>query len=96
MSNRDAAWAASHTKNTYLSAQYKRLARRRGKKRAIIAVAHSILVATYHMLKNHQRYVDLGPEHFDQITPERLKRYHVKRLEAMGYTVTLETEEEAA
>ena len=91
-----AAWAASHTKNTYLSAQYRRLARRRGKKRAIIAVAHSILVANYHMLRNHQRYVDLGPDHFDQITPDRLKRYHVKRLEAMGYVVTLATEPEAA
>src|SRR6516164_878477 len=54
------AWAASHTKHTYLSAQYRRLASRRGKKRALVAVGHTILVITYHLLKNHTTYKELG------------------------------------
>jgi transposase len=56
----EAAWAASHTKNTYLAAQFRRLAARRGAKRATLAVAHSILVIAYHMLKDHRAYQELG------------------------------------
>ena len=55
-----AAWAASHTKKTYLAAQYRRLVGRRGKKRALIAVGHSMLVIFYHMLKDGTPYADLG------------------------------------
>jgi Transposase IS116/IS110/IS902 family len=55
-----AAWAASHTKNTYLASQYRHLAGRRGKKRALIAVGHSILVIFYHMLKKGTTYAELG------------------------------------
>ncbi len=90
-----AAWAASHTKNTYLSALYRRLAARRGKKRAIIAVAHSTLRSIYYMLKTDRDYQDLGPQHFDQRNPERLKRNLIKRLQALGVTVTI-TEQQAA
>lgn len=90
------AWAASRTKGTYYSAQYRRLVRRCGKKRAIMAVAHSILVTLYHMLKYRRHYKDLGEDFFDKLDPERVKRYHVKRLESLGFTVTLEREPDAA
>ena len=85
-----AAWAASHTKNTYLASQYRRLAGRRGKKRALIAVGHSMLVIFYHMLKRGMPYQGLGGDFFDRFEPERIKRYHVKRLEALGYKVAIE------
>ena len=92
----EAAWAASHLKNSYLSAQYRRLAARRGKKRALLAVAHSLLVIMYHVLKQKVEYRDLGRDYFDRLEPERLRRYLVKRLERLGYQVTLTTENEAA
>jgi len=85
----EAAWAASHTKNSYLAAQYRRLAARRGKKRASLAVGHSILVIIYHLLKHHLEYHDLGRDYFDRLEPERLRRYLVKRLEALGHEVIL-------
>jgi transposase len=84
-----AAWAAAHTKGTYLSAQFRQIARRRGTKRAIIAVAHSILVSVYYILRDKVSYKDLGPDHFDRLDPERLKRYHMKRLRALGCQVTV-------
>lgn len=86
----EAAWAAAHTKNTYFSVQYRRLAGRRGKKRAIVAVGHSILITVYHVLKDKVPYHDLGPDYFDQINHQRLTRYYVNRLEHLGHTVTLE------
>jgi transposase len=85
-----AAWGASHTKNTYLASQYRRLAGRRGKKRALIGVGHSILVIFYHMLQRRTTYTDLGGDFFDRLEPERLTRYYVKRLESLGHKVTLE------
>jgi transposase len=85
-----AAWAASRTKDTYLAAQFRRLQRRRGTKRALVAVAHSLLVSLYYMLKRRVPYGDLGPMHFDQLHPERLTRNLVRRLEALGHKVTLE------
>jgi transposase len=84
------AWAASHTKKTYLAAQYHRLAGRRGKKRALIAVGHSIIRIIYHLLKNGTTYRDLGPDYFDQLDSQRLTRNLVKRLEKLGHKVTLE------
>jgi transposase len=83
----EAAWAASHSKNSYLAAQYHRLVPRRGKKRALIAVAHSLLVIIYHILKNHTEYKDLGRNYFDRLAPERLQRYYVRRLESLGLEV---------
>lgn len=85
-----AAWAASHTKNTYLASQYRRLAGKRGRKRALVAVGHSILVVVYHMLKAGSSYADLGVDFFDRLEPERLTRYYVKRLESLGHKVSLE------
>ena len=84
-----AAWAASHTKNTYLSAQFRRLAARKGKKRAIVAVAHSILIILFHMLKNQQPYRDLGVDYFDRRNLEHIKRSLIRRLEHLGLQVTI-------
>lgn len=90
----EAAWAASHTKGTYLAAQYRRVAARRGKKRALIAVSHTILVIIYHLLKSKDlEYHDLGADFFDHLEPERLRRYLVKRLQNLGYHVTLSPKE---
>jgi transposase len=83
-------WAASRTKNTYLSAQYHRLAGRRGKKRAIVAVAHSIVVMAYHILKYHQPYQELGANYFDERKKESVAHRLTKRLETLGYKVNLE------
>jgi transposase len=85
-----AAWAASHTRNSYLASQYRHLVGRRGKKRALIAVGHSILVIVYHLLKDGTRYRDLGGDFFDRLEPERLTRYYVKRLQKLGHKVILE------
>lgn len=85
----EAAWAASHTKETYLNAQYRRLAGRRGKKRALLAVGHTLLVIIYHVLKYRVDYRDLGADYFLKLEPERQKRYLVKRLEQLGYQVEL-------
>ena len=84
-----AAWAASHTKNTYWSAQFRRLAARKGKKRAIVAVAHTILVIVFHMLKNQQPYSDLGADYFDRRNTDQLKRSLVRRLERLGVQVSI-------
>jgi len=86
----ETALSAGRSKNTYLSAQYRRLASRRGRKKAAVAVAHSMLESIYHMLKRHVEYQDLGPHHFDTLEPDRLTRYLVKRLENLGHKVTLE------
>ena len=84
-----AARAAVRTSDTYLNAQYHRLAARRGDKRAIIAVAHSILVIIYNMLRNKTRYEDLGVEYFDKRDSQSLLRRTIRRFERMGYTVTI-------
>lgn len=89
----EAAWGASHTKDSYLAAQYRRLAARRGKKRALRAVGHSLLTIIYHLLKEDVEYADLGADFFDRLEPQRLKRYLVKRLEQLGYAVTLQARE---
>ena len=91
-----AAWAASHTKGTYLSAQFRRLAARRGKKRALVALGHTLLVIVYHILRDGAVYQELGADHFDRLEPERLTQHLVKRLERLGHKVTLEPKEAAA
>lgn len=85
----EAAWAASRVKKSYLMAQFRRLAAKRGKKRALLAVGHSLLVIIYHVLKNGVEYRDLGPDYFDRLEPERLRRHLVRRLQSLGYHVTL-------
>jgi len=84
------AWAASHSKNTYLAAQYHRLAPRRGRKRALIALAHTILGIVYHVLKRGTDYADLGPDYFERRDTGRLTRHLVERLERLGHKVILE------
>lgn len=85
-----AAWAAVRSSGTYFSEQFRRIAARRGKKRAIMAVGHSLLVAIYHILKEGAEYKELGATWFDHINPEKLTRYLVRRLEALGHKVILE------
>jgi transposase len=90
-----AAHAAAHTKDTYLAAQYRRLAARRGKKRAIVAVAHSILVIAYCLLSRHEPYHELGGDYFDRLRPEATAKRLVRRLENLGYQITLRAPQEA-
>lgn len=85
-----AAWSAGRSRGSYLSAQYRQLARRRGKKRAAVAVAHTLLVISYHLLKRGSRYQDLGASYLEQLAPERLTSQLVRRLERLGHKVTLE------
>jgi transposase len=84
-----AAWAATRRKDGYLAAQYRRLAARRGKKRAGGAVGHTILVAAYHVLKDAVDYQELGAEHFDQRRRDRTVAQLVSRLQRLGYHVAL-------
>jgi transposase len=92
----EAAWAAARTKHSYYAGQYRRLAGRRGKKRAIVAVSHSLLIAAYHVLRYQMPYHELGEQHFDRLAPAQLTRYLVKRLERLGHKVTLEPTNVAA
>jgi transposase len=85
-----AAQAAGHAKDSFLASRFRRLAARRGKKRACVAVAHSILKVVYHILKDGRPYQDLGGNYFDRLDPQRLTRYLVRRLERLGLKVTLE------
>ncbi|MFL5666964.1 MAG: IS110 family transposase, partial [Ktedonobacteraceae bacterium] len=68
-------------------------ARRLGKPKAVMAVAHSVLVIIYHVLSDKQPYRDLGTEYFDSLDKERLARQSVRRLEALGFAVTVTTQE---
>ncbi|MBA3827024.1 MAG: IS110 family transposase [Ktedonobacterales bacterium] len=85
----EVVWSISHTSNNYLAEQYRRIARRRGKHKAIVAVAHTVLVIIYHLLRDKRPYVDLGADYFDKLDKTRLERQHVRRLEQLGYAVTL-------
>lgn len=85
----EVAWSTTHTTGTYLAARYHRLARRRGKHKAMVAGAHSILVSIYHMLRTQQPYHELGPDHFDRLDTTRIQRHYVHRLELLGFTVAL-------
>lgn len=87
-----AAHAAAHTKDTYLSAQYHRLARRIGRNKAIMAVAHSILVIAYHLIQRQEPYRELGADYFDKRRPEATAKHLVKRLEKLGYQVSLQSQ----
>lgn len=90
------AWAAARTKDSYFGAQFHRLAGRRGKKRAVIAVAHAQLKVIYHLLSSDQSYKDLGSDYFLKLNARRVVRYHRKVLESMGYTVIPPQADEAA
>ena len=92
----EAAHAASRAKGTYLYALFHRIAARRGKKRAAVAVAHAILVIVYHMLKNRSHYRELGQQYFDRLNRDAVSRRLVRRLESLGYEVQLKDLEGAA
>ena len=83
------AWAASRTKNTYLGAKYYSLVGRRGKKRALIAVGHKILVMAYHVIKNGVPYKELGKDYFLHRREDKIVKNHIKRLRDLGYEVEL-------
>jgi transposase len=85
----EAAWAAVRSKNTYLAALYKRVSPRRGKNRAIIAVARTILQSAWHVLAKDCEYKELGSNHFDKLNQDKTRHYFVKRLQRLGYTVEL-------
>ena len=87
----EAGWAASHTKDTYLAAQYRNIARHRGNKRVCVAVGHGILTICYHLISEPEiRYSDLGANHFALTDKERLKQHLIRRLQALGGKVTVE------
>jgi len=92
----EVAWTASRSKKTYLHAFYHRIARRRGHKKAAVAVAHAILVMVYHILKHKVPYQELGADYFDRLNHKYVKNHFVKRLEGLGYKVILEPTQVAA
>ncbi len=92
----EAAHGAAHTKQTYLAALYQRIAARRGRKKAIIAVAHAILVIVYHLLTRREPYRDLGVNYFDERERQEVERRLVRRLQRLGYEVTLQPVAQAA
>jgi len=91
-----AAWGASRKKNCYLSSQYSRLVKRLGRKKALVAVAHSLLVIIYHILERDQTYTELGGDYFDRHNVEQQRDYFIRRLRLLGFKVNLEELAEAA
>ncbi len=79
------AWAATRTKNTYLRSKYESLAGRRGKKRALIAVGHKILIAIYFVLKDNTVYKELGYEYLQEIKKDKQINYYLKKLKDLGF-----------
>jgi transposase len=86
----EAAHALGRGRGTYLAAQYRRLTARRGKKKAAVALGHSVLVIVYHLLSRDEVYQDLGVQFFDEGRRQRVERGLVHRLQDLGYKVTLE------
>ena len=85
----EAAWAAVRQNDSYLSAQYHRLVPHKGKKKAIVAVCHSILIAAYHMLKNDVQYHDLGADFFIRRNQQAIQRRCLRQLQELGFEVEL-------
>jgi len=92
----EAAHGAARTKNQYYQSLYRRLAARRGKQRAIVAVAHSLLVTGYYLITRERTYQDLGADYFDRRDHDAVKRRSVSRLEKLGYQVQLAPRQVAA
>jgi transposase len=85
-----AAWGAGIKKGSYFKALYNRMIVRKGKKRAIVAVAHALLVTGYTLLWTGKTFQDLGDDYFDRLDRDRLTKRLVKRLERLGHTVCLQ------
>lgn len=83
----EVAWAASRSKGTFYKARYHRLAARRGKKKAIVAVAHSVLKSVYHVLKNQVSYKELGADYLNNIMEDKRAKYLKRELNKLGYNV---------
>jgi hypothetical protein len=90
-----AAWAASRTKATYLSAQYQRLVKRMGKNKALVALGHSLLLMIYHVLARQVSYQELGGDHLEKRNQEHKSNRLIRQLEALGLTVKVEKKEAA-
>ncbi len=86
----ECARAAIRKKDSYFYARYQKIAARRGGKRALIAVAHSMLLAIYHMLKKLETFKDLGSNYFISIDYEKIKNKNIKSLENLGYQVIIQ------
>jgi transposase len=84
----ESAWAASHSRASYLRAKYQRITKRRGAKRAAIAVAHTILVIAFHVWREEVPFRDLGADYFDRLDVARQKQYHLRRLAALGCDIS--------
>ena len=84
------AWIASKMQGTYLHAKYQSLVGRRGKKKALVAVGHKILISCYHILKYKTAYKELGANYLDQRKKDKITKSYIKRLKSLGYTVTLQ------
>jgi transposase len=91
-----AAWGVSRKKNCYLSSQYFRLVKRLGRKKALVAVAHSLLVIIFHVLQRDQTYTELGGDYFDRHHVEQQREYYLRRLQMLGLKVTVEEMPQAA
>ena len=85
----EAARAAARTKNTYLSAQYHRIAACRGRNRAAVAVAHTILTIIYHMLSRRQPYIELGPTYYEECQKDAVMKQAIRELQSLGMEVTV-------
>jgi len=85
-----AAWGATMKKNCYLSSQYHRLVKRLGRKKALVAVAHSLVVIIYHVLERDQTYTELGGDYFDRHHVEQQREYFIRRLQMLGLKVNVE------
>jgi transposase len=85
----EAAWAASRTKKSYLSARYRRLAAKRGKKRAALAVGHTLLTMAYHIVKERSTYNELGADYFERLNEQRLVKRLASRIAMLGYDIEL-------
>jgi transposase len=92
----EAAHGAMRTKQTYLSAQGRRLGQRRGQRRAVVAVGQSILIIAYHVLSRKQPYQDLGSNYFDERDRTLVARQSIRRLEQLGFKVTVESPSQVA
>jgi transposase len=86
----EAALGATRPKNSAVAARYRRILRHRGHKKAIVAVAHNLLITAYHVLANHTTSQELGADYYDRRHTERVARRAVQALEQQGYRVTLE------
>ena len=85
----EVAWAASRTRGTSFGARFRRLARRQGKPKALVAVMHNVLTVVYHVLRDRAPYAELGPDYVARQDPQRAAHRHVAQLERLGYRVTL-------